>query len=167
MALGIVFFFFFQAEDGIRDIGVTGVQTCALPILPRAGDSGDSEEEIERLVEAVGCHARSLVLLAREVGSSGVRTATARLQELMAELHQKHPEDRERSLFASVELSLRRLPKATRQNIRPLGVFQGGGSLVAINLVLGLDPQSTVAWGQQLVEVGLAEWLPPGYLRLD
>src|SRR5215217_991591 len=29
----IVVFFFFQAEDGIRDIGVTGVQTCALPIL--------------------------------------------------------------------------------------------------------------------------------------
>src|SRR5438445_10475775 len=28
----ILFFFFFQAEDGIRDIGVTGVQTCALPI---------------------------------------------------------------------------------------------------------------------------------------
>src|SRR5947209_18357581 len=28
-------FFFFQAEDGIRDIGVTGVQTCALPILSR------------------------------------------------------------------------------------------------------------------------------------
>src|SRR5438445_1806134 len=27
------FFFFFQAEDGIRVIGVTGVQTCALPIL--------------------------------------------------------------------------------------------------------------------------------------
>src|SRR5947209_13545507 len=29
------FFFFFQAEDGIRDIGVTGVQTCALPISLR------------------------------------------------------------------------------------------------------------------------------------
>src|SRR3712207_8930479 len=28
-----VFFFFFQAEDGIRYIGVTGVQTCALPIF--------------------------------------------------------------------------------------------------------------------------------------
>src|SRR3712207_9398507 len=28
-------FFFFQAEDGIRDIGVTGVQTCALPICAR------------------------------------------------------------------------------------------------------------------------------------
>src|SRR5216684_7047508 len=32
-------FFFFQAEDGIRDVAVTGVQTCALPIsddLPQA-----------------------------------------------------------------------------------------------------------------------------------
>src|SRR5690606_40462123 len=28
-------FFFFQAEDGIRDFHVTGVQTCALPILDR------------------------------------------------------------------------------------------------------------------------------------
>src|SRR2546429_1782051 len=27
-----IFFFFFQAEDGIRDVAVTGVQTCALPI---------------------------------------------------------------------------------------------------------------------------------------
>src|SRR5271167_194946 len=32
----IVFFFFFQAEDGIRDRNVTGVQTCALPISPSA-----------------------------------------------------------------------------------------------------------------------------------
>src|SRR5256885_7498854 len=30
---GRCFFFFFQAEDGIRDYKVTGVQTCALPIL--------------------------------------------------------------------------------------------------------------------------------------
>src|SRR2546430_6527165 len=30
-----LFFFFFQAEDGIRDLTVTGVQTCALPIWPR------------------------------------------------------------------------------------------------------------------------------------
>src|SRR2546430_4426782 len=32
-----VIFFFFQAEDGIRDLTVTGVQTCALPIWPRVG----------------------------------------------------------------------------------------------------------------------------------
>src|SRR2546430_4238017 len=35
-----VFFFFFQAEDGIRDLTVTGVQTCALPILRAAPGSG-------------------------------------------------------------------------------------------------------------------------------
>src|SRR5437667_7464713 len=35
------FFFFFQAEDGIRDRDVTGVQTCALPIWASTGrDSG-------------------------------------------------------------------------------------------------------------------------------
>src|SRR2546426_622491 len=32
MTYAICFFFFFQAEDGIRDYKVTGVQTCALPI---------------------------------------------------------------------------------------------------------------------------------------
>src|SRR5256885_3563208 len=31
--------FFFQAEDGIRDYKVTGVQTCALPILQGVGDT--------------------------------------------------------------------------------------------------------------------------------
>src|SRR2546430_13218015 len=31
------YFFFFQAEDGIRDLTVTGVQTCALPISPGEG----------------------------------------------------------------------------------------------------------------------------------
>src|SRR3712207_8901972 len=34
LEVGVVFFF--QAEDGIRDIGVTGVQTCALPICASA-----------------------------------------------------------------------------------------------------------------------------------
>src|SRR5260370_12010429 len=35
-----VFFFFFQAEDGIRDSSVTGVQTCALPISTSQGNQG-------------------------------------------------------------------------------------------------------------------------------
>src|SRR2546422_11452577 len=49
-----VFFFFFQAEDGIRDVAVTGVQTCALPIwevtqtclLCVAGLLGPSQPEV-------------------------------------------------------------------------------------------------------------------------
>src|SRR5206468_9270854 len=38
------FRFFFQAEDGIRDLIVTGVQTCALPILIATHLSGWAEE---------------------------------------------------------------------------------------------------------------------------
>src|SRR2546429_2420885 len=33
----VIIFFFFQAEDGIRDVAVTGVQTCALPIYAHHG----------------------------------------------------------------------------------------------------------------------------------
>src|SRR2546427_6849377 len=44
------FFFFFQAEDGIRDLTVTGVQTCALPILPGAGE-GSLADCLQRAME--------------------------------------------------------------------------------------------------------------------
>src|SRR5205809_7467325 len=37
-----ILIFFFQAEDGIRDVAVTGVQTCALPISIRAASSTSS-----------------------------------------------------------------------------------------------------------------------------
>src|SRR5260221_5583860 len=45
--LCVCFFFFFQAEDGIRDHCVTGVQTCALPIS-RSGARRNSELRIMR-----------------------------------------------------------------------------------------------------------------------
>src|SRR5690606_39585702 len=41
-------FFFFQAEDGIRDFHVTGVQTCALPILMGPGDWNDGMNRVGR-----------------------------------------------------------------------------------------------------------------------
>src|SRR3712207_2501599 len=44
------FIFFFQAEDGIRDIGVTGVQTCALPIYDSDDDSSTSSESSDATV---------------------------------------------------------------------------------------------------------------------
>src|SRR3712207_7747403 len=45
-------FFFFQAEDGIRDIGVTGVQTCALPIcMGRAGESQNITHQAKKMNE--------------------------------------------------------------------------------------------------------------------
>src|SRR5258708_19036226 len=42
--LFLFFFFFFQAEDGIRDDLVTGVQTCALPILAGSYFDVDADE---------------------------------------------------------------------------------------------------------------------------
>src|SRR6266850_7302332 len=46
--MNICFFFFFQAEDGIRDYKVTGVQTCALPILAgRKEIDADLLDELE------------------------------------------------------------------------------------------------------------------------
>src|SRR5215211_9072195 len=53
-------FFFFQAEDGIRDHCVTGVQTCALPILGIKGSSTravilqDAKVPVENLLGEVG-----------------------------------------------------------------------------------------------------------------
>src|SRR2546427_2240069 len=44
-------FFFFQAEDGIRDLTVTGVQTCALPILVDDRDADEMPVSVE--VDAV------------------------------------------------------------------------------------------------------------------
>src|SRR6266478_4696076 len=64
-----VFFFFFQAEDGIRDLTVTGVQTCALPIWRRPvapqtqGAAG---------VDSPWAGNREHPLLPRPDGSSGI-----------------------------------------------------------------------------------------------
>src|SRR3712207_8092877 len=66
---GMFFFFFFQAEDGIRDIGVTGVQTCALPIY---------------LQEDIGAMARSMDAFAPGKGhGEGYR----RFQDVSRTLH--------------------------------------------------------------------------------
>src|SRR5256885_4604558 len=47
-------FFFFQAEDGIRDYKVTGVQTCALPISNNGTIEGHPAYGIEQLTAAAG-----------------------------------------------------------------------------------------------------------------
>src|SRR2546429_4346831 len=58
--LGMVFFF--QAEDGIRDVAVTGVQTCALPIWRGSVDAalifGDHRPRFFRYVQENAYHLR-------------------------------------------------------------------------------------------------------------
>src|SRR5206468_2783416 len=66
-------FFFFQAEDGIRDLIVTGVQTCALPIYPHHASLGGlqnqraSDDGIEHSV--VGSEPEGVREAAEEIGS--------------------------------------------------------------------------------------------------
>src|SRR2546430_12620035 len=78
IGLGNRDFFFFQAEDGIRDLTVTGVQTCALPILADMpfgsyhSDTAESLRNAVRFVKEAGAEAvkveggeRRLELIAR------------------------------------------------------------------------------------------------------
>src|SRR5256885_2510102 len=58
-------FFFFQAEDGIRDYKVTGVQTCALPIY----------EVLSRLPLAVPLNKRMRTSSSGRVGTTTRRSA--------------------------------------------------------------------------------------------
>src|SRR5260221_3240085 len=78
MAFVFVCFFFFQAEDGIRDHCVTGVQTCALPISVRlvlnhpAWSFAESwtkrtDTNSERAITALGPELRGDLAQAREI----------------------------------------------------------------------------------------------------
>src|SRR5687767_15415614 len=79
-------FFFFQAEDGIRDKLVTGVQTCALPIFLQpsqtlwVGGEGGMEEDLVkragipyRSIPAAGVHGVGL----RKIGRASCRERVA------------------------------------------------------------------------------------------
>src|SRR5205085_3794685 len=61
--------FFFQAEDGIRDLTVTGVQTCALPI------SASGEPWLRRFDVATFSHPRYIEIEAPEIESYAERAA--------------------------------------------------------------------------------------------
>lgn len=153
--------------DRVDAIKLVGEVMKQEGLTPKSDDPGSDPKEIVELVEAVNCHARALVLLAREVSLSGVRATTENLHQLMAELDRKHPDDRENSLFASVELSLRRLPPETREQIRALGVFHSGAQLNVLSYVFGVDAETVANLANQLVDVGLAEVMAYGHLRLD
>src|SRR3712207_8572844 len=95
-------FFFFQAEDGIRDIGVTGVQTCALPI------SG----EHDRPYGVLGAHTRRRRVFTRDDVSFLESIANI----LAASLRQRRVE---RALRESERSEERRVGKECRSRWSP------------------------------------------------
>src|SRR2546429_1980224 len=62
-------FFFFQAEDGIRDVAVTGVQTCALPIC-RTRDTELASRALWKHITEAGEYLREFIKSRRERRSS-------------------------------------------------------------------------------------------------
>ena len=67
------FFFFFQAEDGIRDWSVTGVQTCALPISLQSSDEYEGN-----FGDSIVPYQRRRVLPQRDAGETPFNLKTPR-----------------------------------------------------------------------------------------
>jgi tetratricopeptide (TPR) repeat protein len=107
-------------------------------------------------VEAVHGHARSLALLAPALRSRGVEATRAALVQLMEEMEQRFPGSREQSLFASVELSLRRLSPKNQERARVLGVFHGGVFPVALAMMMQWEAAEVASLAGELIATGLA-----------
>jgi len=92
------------------------------------------------------------------------------LAQIMGELHEQYPDDRERSLYASVELSLRRLPEDVRRAVDMLAVFHGG-----VNERVWEEMKQTESYSagisfqklqNELTRIGLAQVYPYGHMLL-
>ncbi len=130
-----------------------------------------AREAIEALVDAVYGHARTLTLLAPSLRARGVEATREALVELMEEMDRRFPvgspESREKSVFASVELSLRRLSLENQTRARVLGVFHGAVDLDVLRVMKQWEMSDITALAGELVETGLATPNPYNHLTLD
>lgn len=129
--------------------------------------SDAKQEEIEALVDAVQGHARTLTLLGPAVRERGVERTRLDLVGLMAEMERRFPGNREQSVFASVELSLRRMSAENRERARVLGVFHGAVDLDALRAMMEWDEAEVAALAGELIETGLATVDPYNHLSLN
>jgi len=150
-------------EDAVKMVEAVLAQGAA-----GAGATSDAATEaIEQLVDAVHCHARTLTLLAPALRSLGVKATQEKLAELMAEMDKHFPNSREKSVYASVELSLRRMSPANREKARVLAVFHGGVDLSVIRTMMKWEESDVTALARELVTTGLATPDPYNHLSLN
>jgi tetratricopeptide (TPR) repeat protein len=121
-----------------------------------AGVSDATREQIHALVDAVHGHARTLALLAPALRAQGVEATRHSLAALMAEMEQRFPGSREQSVFAGVELSLRRLSPENRERVQVLGVFHGSVDLDMLAQMMEWDKADVLSLAEALVLTGLA-----------
>jgi hypothetical protein len=119
-----------------------------------------ARESIEALVDAVHGHARTLALLAPALRRDGVEKTREDRVNLMEEMDTRFPVgtpgSREKSVFASVELSLRRMSPANRDRARVLRVFHGGVDLDVLAMMMEWEEADVAALAGELIATGLA-----------
>src|SRR5438094_6574569 len=106
----VFLFFFFQAEDGIRDRTVTGVQTCALPISVGAARAAAAAQP---LVKVVAVLAKVFVPRATVVGAASTPTG-ASLIRLPITVAEKQPSSTPAVVLDMMVLLLTVAPLAPR-----------------------------------------------------
>jgi tetratricopeptide (TPR) repeat protein len=155
-----------EAGGGGSGDGSVAGQGAGSGSTPGALAAEDAEREaIEQLADAVHGHARTLALLAPAIRSRGVAATQASLVELMAEMDLRFPGSRERSVYASVELSLQRLSPAQRERAQVLAAFHGAVDLDALRVMTRWDEADIATLATQLVATGLAT--PDSYNHLS
>jgi tetratricopeptide (TPR) repeat protein len=127
----------------------------------------DAKEEFAAFVDAVGGHARSIVLLAGEASRVGLRKTCDSVREATQRLEERYPNDRERSLIASAKLSLERVPSDLRQKMQSLAVLRGGGGVPVIGMLTELDPNMNGELLVTLRDLGLAQVIGAWYVLFD
>lgn len=120
---------------------------------------GSTEDEViellDGLVQAVRGHARSIVLLGPTIVGRGLKATAQSLRREMRTLDRKYPEQRERSLLASVRLSLRRLDESTRRLISPLAVVRQTVPMQVVARLFDVDLESAEMALEPLIDLGL------------
>ena len=147
-----------------REDAVRLVERALVSDVGAAADA--ALESIEQLVDVVNGHARTLALLAPSLRTRGVEATRGSLIELMEEMERKFPGSREKSLYASVELSLRRMSASNREKTRVLAVFHNAVDLDMLRTMTKWEERDVAVLAKELIETGLATPNPYNHLTL-
>ena len=97
-----------------------------------------------------------------QIGTGGINDTVSQISDV---LNKSLSDKRDSTLLAGIENSLRQLSPGIREKIKPLGVFQGGGSISNITNVLQLNDAERDQLVSELLEIKLAKPMAYGFLH--